>query len=182
MFKIVLKRKAGPAEVAGRRPCGHREKRDGCVVHSCCACYLERLRKAWYPGEGELREEVIKNNTGEILMKKALKTGKQKRVSAADVLLAQFGLQNVKSDDELIKLVKEATGSKKFDAKQLAWYKSRYRAGKLKGQNSKAGHLIKQGSLLKKKASAGGKKATVKTAKTAKKVKVRKESEEPIEE
>jgi hypothetical protein len=87
------------------------------------------------------------------------KEKKEKRTSAADVLIPQFGLKLVKSDDLLIAMVREATGSKKFDAKQLAWYKSQYRAGKLKGMNGKPGHLISQaGGHLKpaaKKAKAG---------------------------
>jgi hypothetical protein len=78
------------------------------------------------------------------------KKSKEPRVSAADVLVPQFGLKSVKSNEELIKLVRSETGSTKFDEKQLAWYKSQFRGGKLKGQDGKAGHPIAQGSMLKK--------------------------------
>lgn len=89
------------------------------------------------------------------------------RVTAGSVLLEQLGLKQVKADAELVKMVRAATGSVKFDGKQLAWYKSQFRAGKLKGQNGKPGHPIAQGSPLKKRA--------------AKKAAAAEEEEEPIE-
>ena len=95
---------------------------------------------------------------------------KSKRITAASILIDQFGLEKVKSDEALIELVKEKTGSKKFDKHQLAWYKSAYRAGKLGGMNGKAGHVIDQGNLVKK----------AKVVKTVKKA--TKKTEEPIEE
>lgn len=107
------------------------------------------------------------------------KEAKERRTSAADVLVKQFALERVKSDEDLISMVREATGSKKFDAKQLAWYKSQYRGGKLKGQDGKPGHLINQ--------AGGHTKDGAKKAKAAKKVVVpnrrekKRRAEEPIE-
>jgi hypothetical protein len=130
--------------------------RKGKMLGLCDPCYGSfLLRKP--SGSGE-------RATGGTEMAKG-KEKKEKRVSAADVLIPQFGLQKVKDDEALIKLVKEATGSKKFDDKQLAWYKSQYRAGKLKGQNGKPGHLIQQGKLTKDKPAAKAKKVVVKAKK-----------------
>lgn len=106
------------------------------------------------------------------------KEQKERRTSAADVLVDQFALKMVKDDETLIKLVKEATGSKKFDEKQLAWYKSQYRGGKLKGMNGKAGHLIEQaGGHVKDKAKA----KSAKRGKVVVKKKAAKVSSEPVE-
>ena len=85
-----------------------------------------------------------------LAVKKAAKETKEPRVTAASILVEQFGLKAVKSNDELIKMVKKETGSTKFDERQLAWYKSQYRGGKMKGQNGKAGHPIAQAGGLKK--------------------------------
>jgi hypothetical protein len=107
------------------------------------------------------------------------KNKKEKRTSAADVLVEQFALKVVKSNEELIKLVREATGSKKFDDKQLAWYKSQYRAGKLKGMNGKAGHLIAQGKLTKEAHTRRPKSSS--KAKVVVKKKAAKKEAEPVE-
>jgi hypothetical protein len=150
--RIVLKKRAAAAVEApgpGLMRCGHREsmmKSDG----GCSMCQIRRLRVAWYPKPGE--DNYYRSQTGGMDMSKVKSAGKdkkEKRVSAADVLVEQFALKTVKGNEELISLVREATGSKKFDEKQLAWYKSQYRAGKLKGMNGKPGHLIAQGKLTK---------------------------------
>lgn len=90
-------------------------------------------------------------------MSKGTKVKKEARVTAGSILLPQFELQKVKDDETLIDMVKEATGSKKFDKTQLAWYKSQFRRGLLKGQNGKAGHVINQGGLTKKAVKVKGK-------------------------
>lgn len=113
----------------------------------------------------------------EKVVKVAKATG-EKRVTAAGILAAQFALKTVKDNDELIKMVREATGSTKFNDVQLAWYKSQYRAGKMVGQDGKPGHLIAQGSLMKSKAAVA--KLKVKVKAKVKKVKPT-EEEEPIE-
>ncbi len=59
-----------------------------------------------------------------------------------------MGLSNVPEDGEIIKQVKAETGSDKFDARQLAWYKWQFRQGKLRGQDGTA-QVINQGSNKK---------------------------------
>jgi hypothetical protein len=111
-----------------------------------------------------------------VIVKKAKVTKEDKapRVTAAGILLEQFGLKTVKSNEELVELIREKTGSTKFNDVQLAWYKSQYRAGKMKGQNGKPGHLIAQaGGHLKESAK---KVVAVKTVAKKKAV-----IEEPIE-
>ena len=100
-----------------------------------------------------------------------------KRVTAASVLIPLLSAAKVKTDDEIIEIVKEETGSTKFDKAQLAWYKWKFREGKLKGMDGKK-HVINQGSPLKKKAQQKAEKAAAK-----KKVVVKKKakSEEPVE-
>jgi len=174
--KIVLKKNLKCREAKGSsderavRPCGHKVS-DTCGVHACCACYIKGLLRRHY-GQGAVEDHNQKIG-GITMAKKIVKAakaakrqeGKEKRVSAADVLVPQFGLKTVKSNEELIKMVRAETGSTKFDDKQLAWYKSQYRGGKMKGQNGKPGHPIAQGSLMKPKAAAkakaGPKKASV---------------------
>lgn len=170
---------------AGRRPCGHRLVDAACSVHVCCACYIRRLLGRYYEGPVAQETKTTGGNTMKKkedvkAVKKVVKTS-EKRVTAAGILEEQFGLKTVKSNEELIKMVKDATGSVKFNDVQLAWYKSQYRAGKMAGQDGKPGHLIAQGSHMKPAAAmARMKKSKAKVAKAVKKV-AKPSKEEPIE-
>lgn len=73
------------------------------------------------------------------------------KLTAGRVLIGILGLEKVPADAKIIEQVREATGSDKFDERQLSWYKWKYRQGRLKGQDGKA-HVINQGSPLKEKA------------------------------
>ena len=63
------------------------------------------------------------------------KAGKKaaKRITAASVVLEKFKLKRIPSDEEIIKAVRKAVPSSKFDENHLAWYKSRARKGDLAG-------------------------------------------------
>lgn len=187
--KIVLKKDlakvqvkaTGELETQKRRPCGHRVVDEACSVHVCCACYIRKLLGRYYeePVAEKQTKETGGNTMGKKVVVKAAKVVKsEKRVTAAGILVEQFALKTVKSNEELVKMIREATGSTKFDVSQLSWYKTQYRAGKMKGQNGKPGHLIAQGSLMKPAAAVAKAKVKAK-GKVAKKVV--KEEEEPIE-
>lgn len=105
---------------------------------------------------------------------KGSKEVKEKRVTAASVLIPLLSAAKVKDDEELIERVKDATGSTKFDKAQLAWYKWKFREGKLKGMDGKK-HAINQGSPLKKKAQDKADKAA------KKKIVVKRAKKEPVE-
>lgn len=81
-------------------------------------------------------------------MKKTKKDAKEARTTVSSILIKMLGAASVKSDETIIKDVKDQTGSTKFDSKQLAWYKWKYRQGKLKGMDGKA-HVIEQGNPKK---------------------------------
>jgi len=87
----------------------------------------------------------------------AKKTGsketKKARVTASSVLIPILSRASVPTDDEIIATIKAATGSGLFDPKQLAWYKWKFRQGKLKGMDGKL-HAINQGAAHKKEAPA----------------------------
>jgi hypothetical protein len=100
---------------------------------------------------------------GGSMSRKSDKATKSKRVTAGDVLIGILSRANVPADEVIIAEVKEATGSSKFDEKQLAWYKWKFRLGKLKGMDGKQ-HVINQGDA-KKPAKAGKKKIVVKKKK-----------------
>ena len=76
---------------------------------------------------------------------------KEKRVTAASVIRDLLGAARVAPDDKLIGEVKKRSGSKTFNKAQLAWYKSRFRAGALAGMKGKR-HLIKQADKAIKRA------------------------------
>lgn len=81
------------------------------------------------------------------------------RITAGSVLINILGLEAVPADEKIIEQVRKDTGSDKFDERQLAWYKWKFRQGRLKGQDGKS-HVISQGSPLKEK-QAKKKKAVV---------------------
>ncbi len=174
MPRIVLKKREGEGLRCEDPTCGRRTEtlhfilRKGALVGLCGPCY----------GRFALRLPAQPGYTGGSPMK--TKSKKEKRTSAADVLVEQFALKAVKPNEDLIKMVREATGSKKFDDKQLAWYKSQYRAGKLKGMNGKAGHLIAQGKLTKE-AHTRRPKGSSSKAKVVVKKKAAKKEAEPVE-
>ena len=76
------------------------------------------------------------------------KEKKEARVTASSILIKMLGMAKVQDDESIIKQVKSETGSSLFDAKQLAWYKWKYRQGKFKGMDGKQ-HVINQGSPKK---------------------------------
>lgn len=76
------------------------------------------------------------------------KEKKEARVTASSILIKMLGMAKVQDDESIIKEVRSETGSSLFDAKQLAWYKWKYRQGKLKGMDGKQ-HVINQGSPKK---------------------------------
>lgn len=82
------------------------------------------------------------------------------KITAGSVLVKLLGAEKVASDEQLIKEVREATGSKLFDERQLAWYKWKFRQGKLKGQDGKS-QVINQGSPLKASKNGHSKKKIV---------------------
>lgn len=94
-------------------------------------------------------------------MKKTKKAVKEARVTASSVLIKLLGAEKVGSDEFLITQVKERTGSTLFDEKQLAWYKWKYRQGKLSGMDGKQ-HAIAQGSAKKAAKAAKKKKIIIK--------------------
>jgi hypothetical protein len=97
----------------------------------------------------------LTNSQGGNTMSKATSSKKSSRVTASSVLIPILSRANVPANAEIIDAVGSATGSKKFDAKQLAWYMWKFRQGKLKGMDGKQ-HVINQKS---------GRKAAVKKAK-----------------
>lgn len=169
--KVIVVRRA-PVKT----DCGHTKKEQRCGAHECCACYMSKMRKLWYPrgAEETAAAQKLFQLTGGLDMAKATVKGgkavKVARVTAGSILLPFFEKSKCPDNDFLIKTVKAATGSKKFDETQLAWYKSQFRRGLLKGMNGKAGHVINQGGLVKKEVVKG---RAVKKAKKA--------SAEPIE-
>lgn len=92
-------------------------------------------------------------------MKKGRKA-REKKITASSVLIELLGAGSVKKDETLIAEVKHRTGSSKFDEKQLAWYKWKYRQGKLKGMDGKL-HEIAQGSNKKAEKQPKAKKKIV---------------------
>lgn len=82
--------------------------------------------------------------------KEGKKESKRTGPTAAAILVRLLGREHVPSDEAIIKEVKEETGSAKFDGRQLAWYKWKYKAGALKGMDGKA-HTIAQGEPKKEK-------------------------------
>ncbi len=56
---------------------------------------------------------------------------KTKKTSAAQAFRDSLKVKSLKDDDAVITYVKKVSGSKTFDAKTLAWYRSMYKAGKL---------------------------------------------------
>lgn len=101
--------------------------------------------------EGEFLTPKYDDKKGDSTMAKtngSKGSTKEARVTAGSVLIKLLGAAKVQSDEAIIKLVKDETGSSKFDGKQLAWYKWKYRQGKLKGMDGKQ-HVINQGSPKK---------------------------------
>jgi hypothetical protein len=127
---------------------------------------------------GTYDSDTTEAKTGGITMAAKVKdkrSGKERRsdrVTAGSVLIRILSLAKVPGDESIIETVRKETGSKLFDEKQLAWYKWKYRQGKLKGQDGKK-HVIAQGSPLKAKAP----KAEAKK----RKVIVRKKAKEAVE-
>lgn len=80
--------------------------------------------------------------------KRTGKDRREQRVTASSVLIRILGLAKVPQDEAIIAQVKDETGSTKFDAAQLAWYKWKYRQGALKGQDGKL-QTIEQGEAKK---------------------------------
>jgi len=95
------------------------------------------------------------NLKGGSTMSKKNGSKKSARVTASSVLIPILSRASVPANDEIIDTVKDATGSTKFDAAQLAWYMWKFRQGKLKGMDGKQ-HVINQKS---------GRKAAVKKSK-----------------
>jgi hypothetical protein len=60
---------------------------------------------------------------------------KRERPTAKSVVSRILLSKRVPTDEEIIRRVREKSGSKKFDRAQLAFYKNRARNGKLPGQD-----------------------------------------------
>lgn len=76
---------------------------------------------------------------------------KQKRVTAASVVRAILGSSRVPTDEKIIEMVKQKTGSRKFDKSHLSWYKTQWKAGKwAKGKRQ----LIKQAQQKRRASGA----------------------------
>lgn len=63
---------------------------------------------------------------------------KVNKVSAASVFRRLNALKNPPSDEKFIETVRKESGSKTFDAKHLAWYRSMAKQGKLSEGRSKS--------------------------------------------
>lgn len=68
-----------------------------------------------------------------------------KRPTAAAIVLDLLREKPVRSDAKIIQAVNAATLHDGFNAKQLAWYKSQFRRGLLKGQNGEHGVINESG-------------------------------------
>ena len=55
---------------------------------------------------------------------------KDKKVTASSIVVRELSKKRIPSDDDIIKTVKKEVKDSNFDSGQLAWYKSRARAGK----------------------------------------------------
>lgn len=89
------------------------------------------------PKYKEAQKEIDVKKKGKV------KESKKSGLTASEILIKILGKDIVPSDASIIEEVKGETGSVKFDGKQLAWYKWKYRQGKLKGQDGKL-HIIAQ--------------------------------------
>jgi len=89
-------------------------------------------------------------------------------LTASEIFVRLLSMEKAPGDESIIKQVKDATGSTKFDTKQLAWYKWKFRQGKLKGQDGKSA-VISQPDAKKPKAAKKGKKKIVLKKKKKKK-------------
>lgn len=98
-------------------------------------------------------------------LRKQDKNGKDKRVTAGSVLIPLLSRATAPDDGELITEVRKATGSIKFDEKQLAWYKTQFRQGELKGQDGKKREIVQKEVAKKAKAPKPSKKVVIKKAK-----------------
>jgi len=107
----------------------------------------------------------LKSKGGSTMAKKnGGKAGKEKRVTTGSVLIPLLSRATAPDDGELITEVRKATGSIKFDEKQLAWYKTQFRQGELKGQDGKKREIV-QKEVKKAKAPKPSKKVVLKKAK-----------------
>lgn len=64
-------------------------------------------------------------------------TAEKLKVSAAQAFRDSLETKSLKTDDAIIKYVRENSGSKTFDDKTLAWYRSMHKAGKLSKKGRK---------------------------------------------
>lgn len=94
--------------------------------------------------------DLESNTKGDVMKKNGSKQKKEAKVTASSILIKLLGAAHVKGDEDIIQEVREETGSGKFDASQLAWYKWKYRQGALKGMDGKP-HTISQGETKKEK-------------------------------
>ena len=58
-------------------------------------------------------------------------TSTKTKITVASVVRRILGLKKTPTDEKFIVLVKKETGSKKFDQKQLSWYRSQFKSGRL---------------------------------------------------
>lgn len=58
-------------------------------------------------------------------------TATKVKTSAAQAFRDSLVRKDLKTEEAIIKYVKEKSGSKTFDGKTLAWYRSMHKAGKL---------------------------------------------------
>lgn len=67
------------------------------------------------------------------------------RVTAASVVTKLLSLSRVPPNAEIIKTVLSTVPGSHFNPKQLAWYKTQYRHGRLAGQTKGKTYIIAQG-------------------------------------
>lgn len=56
---------------------------------------------------------------------------KSNKLSAAQAFRDSLKVKGLKTDEAVVSYVRERSGSKTFDLKTLAWYRSMHKAGKL---------------------------------------------------
>lgn len=89
-------------------------------------------------------------------MAKGITAEKPKRVMASKVVTGILLLKRVPDDETIIATVQQKTGNRNFDKNQLAFYKSKFRKGELKGQDGKKGIIAQATAHRKAKGSKAG--------------------------
>ena len=107
-------------------------------------------------------------------VKKAVAPAKEKRISAASIVLGMLNLKVVPTDEQIISAVLEACEGSKFKKTHLAWYKYQFKQGRW---NDGEPQVIRQAAVVKEAKKVMSKKGKA-VSKKAKVVKVEEEIEE----